>query len=395
MKNMKKAVGFLCAALMGVSAFTACQPAAQDEKKIMNVALNPEVEFVLDKDDKVVSVNALNEEGNLIISGEVFIGKSAEEAVKLFVEISKETGFLVTGKVNAGENEISISLSGDETAAQALYDDVKATVSEYLTQENVTATIGYAAQLTEEYLQELVEKCAPYVDATKMEYAELIETIQASREETAEFYSQELKNAYYEAKAFVMEQTEMQAVKVQANITGMAATMFDIAYQGYTTAVSVIENTRMTMLVHENSPYQVALAAFREAKADYLEYRNYVASLEENEITTAISTQLAQYQTYLDQAETSLTQAGVTANGALDTAKAQVQTAYNTVVAAIEEYSAKVSQFASEIGAKQQEAQTQFFTEFETDYAAAVEAAKTSWENMKGNLKNKDTENAA
>lgn len=171
-KKISSVLALVFASALSVSTLAACQPAAKDEKKIMNVALNPKVEFVLDKDDNVVSVNALNEEGNLIISGEVFVGKSAEEAVKLFVEISKETGFLVTGKVSAGENEISISLSGDDKAAQALYNDVKATVSEYLTQENVTATIGYAAQLSEAYLQELVEKCAPYVDAAKMEYAE-------------------------------------------------------------------------------------------------------------------------------------------------------------------------------------------------------------------------------
>ena len=82
---MKK-LAIFCAAMMaatGVSAFAGCAEAK--EQKVMNLSLNPEVEFVLDENDKVVSVNALNEEGNLIVSAEVFTGKTAEEAAKLLL----------------------------------------------------------------------------------------------------------------------------------------------------------------------------------------------------------------------------------------------------------------------------------------------------------------------
>ena len=46
------------------------------EKRVMNISINPSVEFVLDEEDKVISVNALNEEGNLIIGAETFVGKT-------------------------------------------------------------------------------------------------------------------------------------------------------------------------------------------------------------------------------------------------------------------------------------------------------------------------------
>ena len=134
---MKKITAFLCALTVvagGAMTMVGCggEETANGEKKVMNVSLNPEVEFVLDEEDKVVSVNALNEEGNLIISAETFTGKSAEDAAKLFVEVSKETGFVVSGSVKAGENEINISISGDTKKAEALYNDVKAKVNEYL-----------------------------------------------------------------------------------------------------------------------------------------------------------------------------------------------------------------------------------------------------------------------
>jgi hypothetical protein len=96
----------------GLGAFVGCGDKGKaDEKTIMNVSLNPEVEFVLDSNNKVVSVNALNEEGNLVISAEAFEnveGKSAEEAAQLFVKVSAETGFLVSGTASDGENEVEI-----------------------------------------------------------------------------------------------------------------------------------------------------------------------------------------------------------------------------------------------------------------------------------------------
>ena len=81
-----------------------------------------------------------------------------------------------------------------------------------------------------------------------------------------------------------MEQVEIQAVKVKAGITGLAGIAFDTAYGVYASTIQLIEETRMTMLVDENSPYQIALKAFRKAKTDYLNYRNYVASLEQTKL---------------------------------------------------------------------------------------------------------------
>ena len=66
---MKKFVSFMLAAVLcfSVCSFAACsdnQANARDTA-VMTVSLNPKVEFVLDSNDVVVAVNALNEEGNL------------------------------------------------------------------------------------------------------------------------------------------------------------------------------------------------------------------------------------------------------------------------------------------------------------------------------------------
>lgn len=390
---MKKLTAILCTTMamaLGAAAFSGCKPtetANAEEGKVMNISLNPQVEFVLDADDKVVTVNALNEEGNLIISAKAFEnveGKSAEEAAKLFVEVSTETGYLVSGTLSAGDNQLSISLSGDTEAAKELYDDVKAKMNEYLDSVDVTAKINQAAAITEAKVKELLAECAPYLETAEMKYDELVKELAKQRKETAEFYSQELKNAYYEAKEFAMEQAELETLKSKLdNLTQIA---FDLTAKVYTALVEGIEKTRMTLLVNEDSLYQKALAAFREVKAEYLKARNEFSIGDTTVEVEITETELAAIKARVDQAETALLNAGVKANETLDQAKAQIKTAYGEVIAWLEEKSVTASAYLDEISVKQKEKQEAFFTEFETNYAAAKQAAENNWKNMQDAL---------
>lgn len=388
---MKKIVATLCAALTcatGALTMGACGgKKAEEEKTVMNVSLNPSVEFVLDGKNKVVSVNALNEEGNLVVSAENFVGKDMDVAVELFVQVSQETGFLVSGNAQVANNEINVSFSGDTEQATELYDKVSKKVNECLSKENVTATVKQAAAITEEKLEALVAECSPYIEAAEvqaMEYAELVEALYESRKETAEMYSQELKNAYYEAKAFAMEKAELEVLKSQ--VTGVSQIALDISYKAYEEAVNALETLRMETLVDAESEYQKALGAFREAKKDYLEYRAEVAAMEQTEVTETVLAVLVEYENVVNAKEEALLSVGEIANQAIDTAKVQLATLYDTVVGYIQEAAVKVGEHLDEISEKQKTAQEEFFTEFETNYADAIAAAKNEWANMKGSL---------
>lgn len=388
---MKKTVATLCAVLTcatGVCMMGSCgDKTAEAEKTVMNVSLNPSVEFVLDGKNKVVSVNALNEEGNLVVSAENFIGKDMDVAVTLFVEVSKETGFLVSGNAQVANNAINVSFSGDAEQATELYNKVSAKVGEYLSKEKITATVQQAAAITEEKLEALVTECAPYIEAAKvqaMEYAELVEVLYESRKETAEMYSQELKNAYYEAKAFAMEKAELEVLKSQ--VTGLSQIALDVSYKAYEEAVNALETLRMETLVDAESEYQKALAAFREAKADYLAYRAEVAAMEQTQVTETVLAALVEYENVVNAKEEVLLSIGKTANDGIDAAKTQLGVLYDTVVKGIEDAAVKVGDFVGEISDKQKAAQEEFFTAFETNYAEAITAAKNEWANMKGSL---------
>lgn len=393
---MKKTMAIFGSVVMlatGATIFAACNNDQGETKTVMNLSCNPSIELVLDANDKVISANALNEEGNLVISAEVFTGKTAEEAASLFVQVSKETGFLVSGNANIGGNELSVSFSGDVKAAEKLYQDVKAEVEKYLSAENISVTIAQAEAITEAQLQALVAECAPYMKEAEikaLEYMELVEMLYESRKETAEYYSQELKNAYYEAKAFALEQAELEVLRGNLNVISQSA--FDLSYQLYTGAIGTIENTRKTMLVDENSVYQQALKDFRAAKIEYLKFRKGVAEMTPEEFTDAVEAQLQVLDSAVDVAEKTLLAAGESANAALNVAKTQITTAYDALVAIIKSASVKVSDHLKQISTKQKEAITAFTTEFESDYAAAVTAAKTGWADMKTALQEKAAE---
>lgn len=389
---MRKSITFilLFAMMLGTFSLMGCDngQTVKTEKTVMNLTLNPSIEVVLDEEDRVITVNALNEEGNLIISAVAFQnveGKSAEEVAQLFVQVSKETGYLVAGHAGEEENQISISISGDEELAKKLYSDVKTQVEEYLAELDVEATLIHAAALTEEQLRLALAECAPYIEEAKlqaMEHKELVEQLAANRKETAQMYSQELKNAYYEAKAFAMEQAKLEALK--ETLPALEKIMFEMLNTAYVSSIDLVEQARMKFLIEENSIYQLALADLRERKAAYLSYRNELATQDPDTVTEEMKQHLADLEAALETAEANLVSQSEEAHRLLDDVKAQMTTAYNQVLALFEEVD--MVAMADEISQKQTAALEDFFVEFEAQYADATEAAKENWNNMLSDL---------
>lgn len=386
MKKFTMIALVLCLGIVCPFIFAACGT-QKAESTVMNVSLNPEVEFILDENDTVVSVNALNEEGNLIINGQVFVGKSADEAVKLFVSISKETGFLVSGNVNVGENEVNISFSGDTKKAENLYKDIKAKVEQYLSEENITATLNKVETLSKEYLQKLVEKCAPYIEKAKVEamsYKELLDELIASRKETAELYSQELKDAYYRAKADIVNEEKFEYLKSQLSEAQKVA--FETINEIYMSAKKSLEETKYSLFVDETSAYQVALKNYRAAKTEFLNYRNYVASLDPNEVTEAITKTLDALEAQLKNAEEALNTAYNSAMASFETAQSALDKAYNALVNFLAEAGKDVNGALDKIQTNLDTKLTSFEDSFKSKHSEQMQKAQTEWKQMKDKL---------
>ena len=136
----QKIISCLAAVVMLVGCgfiLTACGK-NNDPDKVMNISMNPSIELVLDGNNKVLSVNAINDEGNFIIANASFTGLSAEDAVDLFIKTTEENGFVDT-TLSAEDNKLEIEISGDD--AQKLYDKVKKSADEYLQSLNLNVTV--------------------------------------------------------------------------------------------------------------------------------------------------------------------------------------------------------------------------------------------------------------
>lgn len=392
---MKKVLSLLLALSLLLSfalLLVSCAPEepAEELKKeptAMTVALNPEVEFLLDANGTVVSANALNEEGNLVLNAEVFVGKTGEEAIKLFVDVAKDTGFLVSAGVQTEEAELKIAFSGDEAAKR--YDAVKDSIDRYLKDKGVDVALKNADALGDEYLNAALAECLPYLDEAKiaaMTYEEKLAALKESRLETATLYSEQLKEAYYAAKERAYEEAKLTYVKEHAN--AIAAIAFDSVTKTYFELCDTLETLRRENLIDEESPYQTALAAFREAKASFLNYRAYIASLPEDEVTDEVRRQLDALQSAAEKAETALNAAYETANAALDAARAQLDIAYDAAITAIGALDDKVQTYLSEAEESLGDGLDAATETFETSYAEAVAAAKDHWSRMEESLKN-------
>lgn len=384
----KKIISTLCATTMllaGGLTLTACNN-DKTEAKVMNVSLNPEVEFVLDKDNKVLSVNALNNEGNIIISGDAeFVGKDANEAVKLFVSISKDNGYLVSGSVTAEDNKLEVQISGEQTKEiEKLYNSVKSSIEAKMQELDITGTVEELKKLTQEDLQKVVEECAPYLDKAKIEamkYDALIEEIKQSRKETKDYYSQELKEIYYQAKTEALRLAQLE--KIKANADMVQKTILNTLESTYTTAMNSLEMVRKSTFLDENSPYQLVVKAFNEAKADYLKKRKEISEMDSTLITDEMRAELTRLDGIVDGAEDELTRAYSSAMTALDTAQTTLNTAYSEIVKYITETMGKSLDIAS---ANLTEAITTFTTEFESDYATFKIQANNRITNFKNEI---------
>ena len=96
-----KIMSLLLVAVLGIGALASCasvddnNAAVLDKEALTYVSLriNPEIELLADEDGNVVSANAVNEDGEVVLSTVDLEGKSIEEAGAIFTETANDLGY--------------------------------------------------------------------------------------------------------------------------------------------------------------------------------------------------------------------------------------------------------------------------------------------------------------
>lgn len=389
MKIWKKiaACGMSLALAAGTCALLAgCGGGDGEAAARMQVDINPSVEFILDADDKVLSVTALNDDGALIVAGEAFVGKTAEDAVELMASISTDAGYLVKGELSAGQDGITISITGDEEAAQKLYEDVKAGVDAFLEKSGIDAAVERGEALKLDALRALVQEADPTLsdeEVAAMTEEQLLNALKISRIETAQLLTEELRAAYNTAKEYDFRFAERQATKSVIEGLGSAYESFLNGYaaalDSYQKAIQAVEQARYDYLVDAGSDYQKILAEVREQKDKVLEQRKEAAELPEGAAKEAAKAALAAEEAILETKEAALELAGDAANASFDLALSAMKTVENALTELEKTFPEEITTALTENAQKAQDAMNaakdEAFAKFEEAHKEDIEQA--------------------
>lgn len=365
-------------------------------EKVMNVDLNPKLEFVLDKNDKVVTVNALNDDGNHILSLEVdsesvveaFEGMTAQEAMDLFLELTKENGYLITGN----EDKVNISISGD---ANDLLNSVKSTANKFFTDNGLTGITIHTAKINKDALKEEVKKCMQeYTDTqlNNMSEEKLIELLKESRMETKEFLTQELKEAYYDLRLEEMNMAKLNELYNQLKnlaVTGdQTIADFLLDFEDLKAQLTALHNAYVTNIL-ENADYQAAMTAYVEAKEALLEKRLELSA--DGEITaTEYTDELASLESAVADAKADLEDVYDDAMAIIDGVRetlqdtlSELQGLINTIVGIIDNLPLPGMDINMEdLNNAHNEAKENFMNKFKTSEQFENFKNKSNWDNM-------------
>ena len=366
----------------------------------MTVDINPSIEFMVDDQNKVVSVTALNDDGSILIAGEAFVGKTPEEATQLVMQLATDTGYLVKGEItvkdDADGQTVSITVSGNSEYAKQLRENIKSDVEKFLKDNKITATVKDVKAKTLEEMRKIVVEDGLFTEdeVKDMTEEQLYKALAAGRIQTAELLTAEMREAYYRARDYKIEFAERQAtVDI---IEGMNATYqvalsaYKAALATYSSAITALDEARYNQLVSPDSAYQKALQALRDAKEDLLKEKKLMLTVKVGDKTYAtVSASFKASEERYNQALKALEDAGAAVNAALESVIATLR-GYEAALKQLEEkfpaeIKTQLTEKAKEIEGKVNSAKDSFFEEFE-------KAHKDDINKMENDLKAKKQE---
>ena len=401
MKKRFISIFLLCALLLSAISFTSCSNAKPEAGSVtrMTVDINPSVEFMIDDQNKIVSVTALNDDGSILIVGEAFVGKTPEEAIEMMVTLASDTGYLVQGNAEASENTVKISVSGDSKYAEQLKKDITEKANDTLKALDINGTVEKVEALKIDALRQMALSTSLYTEEeiSTMDEDQLYKVISAGRIETALLMTEEMRSAYYSAKeykiSFAQREETARIIKELGGLYSLTHTAYKTALDVYGTAITELDNFRYEMLVSAESEYQKSLTELREAKIELLKQKNYTASLNVNgeEYASATVTLQLTEENY-NKMLAAYEKIGTDLNAALEDLIAKLRQAESKLTELEdtlfdENIEAKLQEKATEIEASLNAAKDGFFAEFESAHAEDIAAIEETLLAKKQQLK--------
>ena len=143
-----KIISLLLVVVLGIGALASCasvddgNTAALDKEALTYVSLriNPEIELLADEDGKVVSANAVNEDGEVVLATVDLEGKSIEEAGAIFTETANDLGYFTPdGEKDTVYIDVESTIDGEDAE---LEEKLNKSIRDYFNNKGINGKVA-------------------------------------------------------------------------------------------------------------------------------------------------------------------------------------------------------------------------------------------------------------
>lgn len=233
---------------------------------IIQIDVNPSVEFVVDDSDKVLSVKGLNDDGKLILTDEEFENLSLKDAVSKLLNLEEKTNFLSETNKNVALTLTIENKGVEEVLTNKLNQILKST------QNNLSTNIEIKFNTSKsiEDLKDYVNSIEIIKNVQDLQYSELIGIVRKYHEDVRTLDSIALENLYLKSKTEYFEELKENKIKELVNdLDDSYKTQIDRYNKLYLLVKETYNNLQATyesLYVDNNSPYKMALKDLEEVK---------------------------------------------------------------------------------------------------------------------------------
>lgn len=299
---MKKNLFVLLIMFVLVISLTAC--GKKEETARVTLDINPSYELIIDEEKTVIAVTGLNEDASIVLYGESLVGKSLEEVTETIINLTVEYGYQ--------DETVKISISEEYSKAKKVYNEMKNTIEEALSEKNLTATIESVESYTKEQLAAYVEKYSTYTveELKEKTETELLNILSEGRNATKEFIDVTMQELYYESLKYqeVLEEKETILKEVEAKTDSIILQTYKSALELYQGAIEKVIDLKYDTLLAPDSVYQETLKKAIEGKVAINKQKEYIESLPEGtikeEATNSLNALITAYESSLNTLET-------------------------------------------------------------------------------------------
>ncbi len=177
---------------------------------------SPSVEFITNRRDTVVKVNALNDEGEILLANENFVGMDVTNASEQVINLAIELGYIDVNAIETDPNTVMVTtLNTNSRAAVKLRAKIYNRLDQYFMNNGIWAIV-----LTDDTMNSIDQEAQDLgISSGKLRLIKSIQTVDPSFDTNvgAKMSIPGLLNVIKDKKPFAVKEEELQSRKSEIN----------------------------------------------------------------------------------------------------------------------------------------------------------------------------------